>query len=152
LSVQYFFISFIPARNPSSRERSGDLTRLSSPQSLLLDLTSRHRDQVDAVPASFFVGQIVSQMRPGQTHSFAIGQDANILPIDLLVAKGWPAVTLAFDSKVIPSAAFRSGEQEFARIAVKELHRLIVLFQLGNFSQEFAGVLPVSGILGVVSG
>ena len=53
---------------------------------------ARHRDQVDAVPVAFSVRQVVAEVRAVNADALAVGQAADEVPIDLLIAERRPAL------------------------------------------------------------
>lgn len=50
------------------------------------------RDEVDAIPIPAAVGEIVAEVRARERDALAIRQDAHIVPDDLGIAEGRPAV------------------------------------------------------------
>merc|ERR1712228_976641 len=64
--------------------------------------TSCYTDQVDAVPITVSIRQVVAQMRAINRHSFSRSlQYAHIIPHNLLIAEGWPAMHFALSNKLI---------------------------------------------------
>ena len=61
---------------------------------LVVRRQARDRDEVDAVPVTFGVGQVVPQVRPVDRDRLAVAQHAHVRPDDLLVAEARPAVRL----------------------------------------------------------
>ena len=60
----------------------------------LLERPAGDADQIDAVPIAATVGQIVAEVRAVDRDALSVWQYAHVVPVDLRVAEGGPAVRL----------------------------------------------------------
>jgi len=111
----------------------------------------RHGHEVDAVPVSRAVGQVVTQVGARGADALAVFEDAHMLPIYLGVAKRWPAVLLRLFQKLLHGPSDGGGEQLDARDAVVKVDRFLVgVFHFLDALQK-VGRSPVAGEFGVVA-
>mmetsp|Transcript_15564 Transcript_15564/g.51781 ORF Transcript_15564/g.51781 Transcript_15564/m.51781 type:complete len:268 (-) Transcript_15564:93-896(-) len=101
------------------------------------------RDEVDAVPVASPVREVVTEVRPRHGHRLAVLEHSRVLPHNLLVAEGGPAVQVGLGQEFVHGAADRSAEQRLARDGVVEGGRLCAAHFL-----EKVGLLPVAAKLG----
>jgi hypothetical protein len=89
----------------------------------------------------------VPQMCAIYRYAFSVTQHADVLPVRFLVSKGWPAVGLAFDQKVVHGTTNGRGKQDFSRVGVTkfDLRRGLGL------GKKFRFPFVVSAVFGVVS-
>mmetsp|Transcript_6573 Transcript_6573/g.19672 ORF Transcript_6573/g.19672 Transcript_6573/m.19672 type:complete len:219 (+) Transcript_6573:206-862(+) len=101
------------------------------------------RDEVDAVPVASPVREVVTEVRPRHGHRLAVLEHSRVLPHNLLVAEGGPAVQVGLGQEFVHGAADRSAEQRLARDGVVVGGRLCAAHFL-----EKVGLLPVAAKLG----
>ena len=75
---------------------------------------SSHGDEVDAVSVAGVVGQVVSQVCPGQGHRLSVLEAAHGVPVHLFIAEGRPPVRVRLLLELSPGATLRSSEQQRA--------------------------------------
>eukprot|EP00631_Chrysoreinhardia_giraudii_P002521 CAMPEP_0197416436 /NCGR_PEP_ID=MMETSP1170-20131217/2744_1 /TAXON_ID=54406 /ORGANISM="Sarcinochrysis sp, Strain CCMP770" /LENGTH=271 /DNA_ID=CAMNT_0042943331 /DNA_START=113 /DNA_END=925 /DNA_ORIENTATION=+ len=103
-------------------------------------------DEVDAVAVALAVGEVVAEVGAGGADGLAVGKNADVVPVDLVVAEGGPAVRLGLLDKVFPAAVLGGGEEELAGVGVVKLD-----FGAAVLVLEEGRRLPVAGELGVVA-
>jgi hypothetical protein len=116
---------------------------------LLYRFTS-HRHEIDAIPVTSCIGNVVSQMGSRHRNALAVLQAPHILPVGFFVPETGPAVLLTLLQKVIHGATNGSHEQELAS------HRVVKLdgpfsFRHRLCSLDKVGCLPVARVFGVVT-
>merc|ERR1712216_1111289 len=105
----------------SLRPASCTVTHLPSSSKLtLIQRATGDRDQIDAVPVTAAIWQIVAEVGARCRDGLAVFEDARVLPHDLLVAEGGPAVHVRFGKKLVHRAADGCAEERLAR------HRIVV--------------------------
>mmetsp|Transcript_47817 Transcript_47817/g.104089 ORF Transcript_47817/g.104089 Transcript_47817/m.104089 type:complete len:263 (+) Transcript_47817:118-906(+) len=101
-----------------------------------------HRDEVDAVAVAASIRDVVAEVRAVNRDTFAVGKATDILPDNLGVSEGRPAMDFGLLLERLKRATPRSDEEGLAR------HRIIVSRLLGAVDLlEKGGSLKVAAVL-----
>merc|ERR1711939_678933 len=92
--------------------------QLAVPSVSSLERLARDTHEVDAVAVAGAVGQVVAEVGAIDADALAIWQHAHVLPVDLAVAEGGPAVRLRLLDKGGPRAVARAVEERLASVRV----------------------------------
>ena len=120
---------------------------------LLIGRTSGAGYQVDAVSVALLIGKIVSQMRAIDTHGLSTLEDANVCPVNVLIAEAGPSVCPRLGNEFIKGALVSTEtEKRLSGIGISEHNLLIGLEFLPSRCHKSTLLRKeVSAVLGVVA-